>query len=282
MKNVTYGFILASAMLLSNGVAFADESPTLDQVYQAARAGHLEDAERMMDKVLKEHPNSAKAHFVEAELLAKQGQMARAEDELRNAERLKPDLSFANPQAVQDLRNRIASVHRINQSSASSYQAAPSNSFPWGLLLLGVAAIAVIVLIMRAMNKRNAATFPSNYQPGMQGGSPAPQPYAGGMAPSGPYGGGMGGGMMGGGMGSGIMGGLATGAAVGVGMVAGEALAHHFMDGGRSDVGNAAPVADSWGSSSNNMGGSDFGIADNSSWSDSSNVADSGGGGDWG
>ena len=69
MKNVTYGFILASAMLLSNGVALADESPTLDQVYQAAHAGRMEEAERMMDKVLKEHPNSAKAHFVEAELL---------------------------------------------------------------------------------------------------------------------------------------------------------------------------------------------------------------------
>jgi hypothetical protein len=279
MKNVTYSLILASAMLLSNGFALADESPTLDQVYQAARAGHMEDAERMMDKVLKEHPNSAKAHFVEAELLAKRGQMARAGDELQNAERLKPDLSFANPQAVQDLRNRIAPAHRINQSPAGNYQAEPSNSFPWGMLLLGVAAIAIIVLIMRKMNSRNSATFPNNYQPSMQSGSPAPQPYGGGMPPAGPYGGGMGGGMMGGGMGGGIMGGLATGAAVGVGMVAGEALAHHFMDGGRSE---AAPVADSWGNSSNNMGGSDFGIADNSSWSDSSNVADNGGGGDWG
>ena len=99
------------------------------------------------------------------------------------------------------------------------------------------------------------------------------QPYGGGMAP------------MGGGIGSGIMGGLATGAAVGVGMVAGEELAHHFMDGGHSDVGNAAPVADSWGNSSNGMGGSNFGIADNSSWDDNSNVADVGsdvGGGDWG
>ncbi|HEX7455632.1 MAG TPA: hypothetical protein VF296_06275, partial [Gallionella sp.] len=89
----------------------------------------------------------------------------------------------------------------------------------------------------------------------------------------------------GGGIGSGIMGGLATGAAVGVGMVAGEALAHHFMDGGRSDAGNVAPVADSWGNSSNNMGGSEFGIADNSSWDDNSSVADNSSdvsGGDWG
>jgi len=281
LKNIAYGFILVFVMFFTSGMAFADDSPTLDQVYQAAHAGRMEEAQRMMDKVLKEHPNSAKAHFVEAELLAKQGQMVRADDELKNAERLKPDLSFANPQSVQELRNLIASAHRVNQPQppASSYQSQQGSSFPWGLLLLGVAAIAIIVLIMRAINSRNSASYPGNFQPGMQNGSPSPvpmQPYGGAPYGSGPYGGGMGGGM-----GSGIMGGLATGAAVGVGMVAGEALAHHFMDGGRNEAGNVAPVADTWGNSSDNMGGADFGIADNSSWSDSTNVADSGGGGDW-
>ena len=276
LKNVAYGFVLMSAMFLSSGAAFANDSPTLDQVYQAAHAGRMNEAQSMMNIVLKEHPNSAKAHFVEAELLAKQGQMGNADEELKNAERLMPGLSFAKPQAVQELKNQIAAIHRVSQAPADSHQVESSNSFPWGMLLLGVGAIAVIVLIMRAMNARNPAFFPSNYQPGMQNTSASPmpmQPYGGGMAP------------MGGGIGSGIMGGLATGAAVGVGMVAGEALAHHFMDGGHSDVGNAAPVANSWGNSSNGMGGSDFGIADNSSWDNSSNVADVGsdvGGGDWG
>ena len=37
-----------------------------------------------------------------------------------------------------------------------------------------------------------------------------------------------------GGMGSGIAGGLASGLAVGAGVVAGEELAHHFLDGGRA------------------------------------------------
>ena len=276
-KNVTYGFVLLSAMFLANGVAVADDSPTLDQVYQAAHAGKMDEAQRMMDKVLKEHPDSAKAHFVEAELLAKQGKMGNAEEELKNAERLKPDLSFAKPQAVQDLKSRIAATHRVSPPPVSSNQTEPNNSFPWGMLLLGLGVIALIVFIMRAMNARNPATFPSNYQPGMQNGSASPmQPYGGGMAPMGPAGGGIG---------SGIMGGLATGAAVGVGMVAGEALAHHFMDGGHNEAGNVAPVADSWGNSSNNMGGSDFGIADNSSWDDNSSVADNSSdvsGSDWG
>ncbi|MCX7192275.1 MAG: tetratricopeptide repeat protein [Proteobacteria bacterium] len=276
-KNLIYGFVLLAATGFSNGIALADEMPTLDQVYQTAHAGKLDEAQRMMDIVLKAHPNSAKAHFVEAELLAKQGQMGRANEELNNAQHLKPDLSFANPQAVQDLKNRIAASHPASQSSA--YRAEPVNSFPWGMLLLGVGAIAVIVLVIRAMNSRNQANFPGNYQPGMQN-SPMPaSPYGGGMGPGGSYGAGpVGSG--GGGMAGGIMGGLATGAAVGVGMVAGEALAHHFMDGGHNAANSTPPVADAWGNS-NNMGGSDFGIADNSSWDDSSSVADNGGG-DWG
>lgn len=269
--------VFLSSLFLINHCALADDSPTLDQVYQAAHSGKMDEALRMMDKVLKEHPDSAKAHFVEAELLAKQGQMGQADAELKTAERIKPDLSFAKPQAVQDLKAIIYSNHRVSQSPTNNYQLEQSSGFPWGLILLGVAAIAIITLIMRSLANRNAPTYPGNFQPGMQNGqaSPVPmQPYGGGMAQMGPAGGGIG---------SGIMGGLATGAAVGVGMVAGEALAHHFMDGGNSNPGNMAqPVSDSWSPASDNMGGSDFGIADNSSWSDSSNIADSGSGGsDW-
>lgn len=263
-KDVTYGFALLAAMFFSSGVALADNSPTLDQVYTAAHAGRLEDAQKMMDIVLKEHPNSAKAHFVEAELLAKQGQMGKAEAELQNAEHLKPDLSFANTQAVRDLKIRIAGPQRISQAPSASFPAESDSNFPWGMLLLGVGAIVAIIFIMRAMNSRNAQTFPGSYQP-----------YGGGMAPTAP---------VGGGIGSGIMGGLATGVAVGVGMVAGEALTHHFMDGGHDGSSNVAPATDTWGNNSNDLGGTDFGIADNSSWSDSSSIADNSsdvGGSDW-
>lgn len=293
LKNVTYGFVLS--LLLSNGVVFAEDAPTLDQVYKAAQSGKLDEAQRMMDSVLKEHPNSAKAHFVEAELLVKQGQLGKAETELNNAERLKPGLSFAKPEAVQDLKNRIAATHRVSQKQEGSFQAAEGSSFPWGMLFIGAGVIAILFFVMRAINSRNNSSSsnanPDNYQPGgMQRAATAPmqgqpygqqpnsQPYGGGMGPMAPAGGGIG---------SGIMGGLATGAAVGVGMVAGEALAHHFMDGGHSAA-SAAPVADSWGGSANNMssndmGGSDFGIADNSSWGDNSSIASSDdSGSDWG
>lgn len=278
-KKVIYG--LLTAMLISNGIAFAEDSPTLDQVYKATQAGKLDEAQGMMNTVLQQHPNSAKAHFVEAEILAKQGQMGKAEAELNTAEQLKPGLPFANPQSVQNLKNRIGAARHASPASADNFQPAErGNTFPWGLLLIGGGVIAILFFIMRAVASRNSVMAPRNqpgYQPGMQGAAPMQpygQPYGGGMGPSG--------GVMGGGMSSGIMGGLATGAAVGVGMVAGEALAHHFMDGSSAGSG-VAPLADSWSDSSNNMGGADFGIADNSSWDDSSNIADSGdSGSDWG
>jgi len=278
LKNIVYGLILLTGLCIENGIALAEDSPTLAQVYQAAQSGRLDEAQGMMDKVLKEHPASAQAHFVEAEILAKQGQSGKAEIELNNAERLQPGLSFAKPQAVQELKNLIASTHQTSQPIMSGSGSASHDGFPWGMLLLGIAAIAVVFFIVRAMNARNSANFPTNYRPGGQYQNPGNmgmQPNSGngmgnGMQPIAPAGGI-------GGMGSGIMGGLATGAAVGVGMVAGEALAHHFMDGNNHGGVNtaSAPITDSWGASSNDMGGSNFGIADNSSWdSSSNNVAD--------
>lgn len=87
----------------------------------------------------------------------------------------------------------------------------------------------------------------------------------------------------GGGIGSSIISGLATGATVGTAMVAGEVLVHHILDGNKSGTNSAEPVSDAWDSSSDNMGGADFGIVDNVSWDNDSSVADNMdvGGDDW-
>lgn len=282
LRKAIQGFLLAS-MISMSGLVLADGDPTLHQVYQAAEAGKLNEAQGMMEKVLKDHPNSAKAHFVEAEILVKQGRSGNAEVELNTAERLEPGLPFAKPQSVQELKSRIALAHQgqRNLASGNVISTSGASGFPWGLLMLGIGSIVVITLIMRAITSRNAAPTAGNYQMGPTGMAGQPnaggQPYAfgGGSAPMAPAGGGIG---------SSIASGLATGVAVGAGMVAGEALAHHFMDGNRGGNNSPMPVADNWDSSSDNMGGQDFGIAGNSSWDDNANVADSmdvGGGDDW-
>lgn len=254
---------------------FAADDATMHQVYQAAEAGKFSEAQSMMDKVLRDHPNSAKAHYVEAELLAKQGQFGNAEAELKTAEHLQPGLPFAKAQAVESLKARISAAHRTENSNFSRPATTSNggNGMPWGLLFLGIGLIVFIIIVARWMTRRNTTVIPANnysgYGPGanMQPAGGAPM-----MGQGQPMG------MGAGGMGSGILGSLATGAAIGAGVVAGEALMHHFTDGERSNnVVSEPPVDNSWNTSNDDMGGTDFGIADNSSWDDGS----SGGGDDW-
>ncbi len=255
---------LAASLALSAGAA----EPTLTQVYQAAESGNLTEAQRMMSDVLVAHPDSAKAHYVEAELLAKQGRMAGAQSELSTAERLEPGLPFAKPQAVAALRREISVPSGITQAVAERDGASSSGGIPW-LMLIGVAIVAVIVVAFVAMRQRSPtsilAVSPSGYVPGAPG-----QPFAGGPMGSG-------------GMGSGLLGSLATGAAIGGGIVAGEALAHHLIDGRPTGEviptvhGNDAGIDPSI---NPDLGGNDFGVADNGSWDDGFSGG-AGGGDSW-
>ena len=284
-KKMISGFILLASLTILSEFAVAEDAPTLHQVYQQAQSGKLDEAQKMMEKVLQAHPDSSKAHFVEAELLARQGRMAQAETELNTAEKLEPGLPFAKVQSVQQLKEKIAGARQQHQSMMKSAPTEPAAGFPWGWLLLGIGSIGLITMLMRNRSRDTAGMAGGAYRTA----APA-QPYAGGNgmpvpaaqpawgnnpapAPA----------PASGGIGSSIMSGLATGAAVGAGIVAGEALAHHFMDGNRNEASPVSPVADSWNSSSDNMGGADFGIADNGSWNDNANLADSMdvGGDDW-
>lgn len=264
---------MLTSLAMAGGYARAAD-PTMHEVYQAAEAGDYRQAQAMMDQVLRDHPNSAKAHFVEAELLAKQGRLTEAQRELGTAERLDPSRGFAKPQALQELKARLTPAYTAREPAATVLAA--TGGFRWGPLLLLLGAVALVVVAIRAFRSRPQYASQSQAHPGYDGGAAAAQPYGmGGAGPVQPPAGGIG---------SGILGGLATGAAVGAGVVAGEALMHRVLDGGhRSDDGlNSLADADigsipSMGESQYDMGGDDFGVNDSSSWDDSS----SGGGDDW-
>src|SRR5664279_971857 len=150
--------------LCFTATTFAEEDATMHQVYLAAESGNFNEAQSMMDKVLRDHPNSAKAHFVEAELLAKQGLFSNAGVELNNAERLQPGLPFAKPEALQKLKSRISSAsHGMIQPNINidrqSIPSAVKNWMPTVLLILG---IGLIVLLIGFMSRRNSKIFPSN------------------------------------------------------------------------------------------------------------------------
>lgn len=264
----TFGVLLAHAP-----VALAQDANT-HQVYEAVQAGRLSEAQSMMDKVLRDHPDSAKAHYVEAELLAKEGRYPQAREELRTAERLAPGLPFAKSQAVEELTNLTNPTLAAVRQSRAPFPVNQSPSFPWGLLIVVIAIVAGVFLILRAVT-RSRRISPQNML--------APSAYAPG-SPVQPYGpaGGMPGGFGGGGMGSGILGGLATGAAVGVGAVAAEELIHHFTNHPGAGSGFVPSPAVPDAVPFDDLGGQDFGISDSSTWDDAGSSGDFSSGGDWG
>lgn len=259
-----------SLALLGSGTAFA-ALPTIDEVYAAANAGQLAQAQRMLDEVLAAKPDSAKAHFVQAELHAARNQPTAARAELEKAEQLKPGLPFVKPDTLQALQRRIG------LESAASKPQTGGLSISRGMLTVGTVLVVAFILFLAA-NRRA-----QRMAPGYAGAAPGPVGPGGAAYGPGygqPYGPGYGPG--GSGMGSSVLGGLATGAAVGAGIVAGEALMNRVLHGGEhapvSDA-QVLPPQDDTVVAGNDfgapLGGNDFGISDAGSWDDA------GGGDGW-
>jgi hypothetical protein len=265
LKNAR-SFLLVFCALTCAAPLYAASDPSISQVYDAARAGHLDQAQQMMSHVLQDHPQSAKAHYVAAEIYARGGNTSRARQELDTAQTLAPGLPFARAESVQALQQELAHEQSVQRAPRYPQVLSP---FPLRTVLLLLGGIFVVWLIMR---RRNPAG-------GMYSQYPNAVPAAGGgpMNYGGPG--------VGSGMGSGIAGGLASGLAVGAGVVAGEELARHFLDGNRQAPGVLPPGSDAAGVPDNSgMGGPDFGVSDPRSWDDSSGSlggGDVGGGDDW-
>jgi len=99
--------IFAAAALALTFTASAAE-PTVEEVYAATSAGRYAEAQTLIEQVLKAHPNSGTAHFVQAELLTKQGKFAAARAALDKAEELSPGLPKVKPEALNNLRAVLA------------------------------------------------------------------------------------------------------------------------------------------------------------------------------
>jgi len=271
LKRISAPLALVLALACAGPVLAAD--PTIDQVYEAARSGHLDQAQQMMNQVLRDHPNSAKAHYIEAEISARAANFPRAREELAKAQQLDPSGSFAKPESLAALQRELA--HGASGAYGGAYpgvyRVQERHSFPWGLILLIFAGVVIVwALLGRRRNSYSVNQYPSS---GVPPGGPG---YGPGYGPSG-YGPPMGGG----GMGSGIVGGLASGLAIGAGVAAGEELVHHFVDQDGNRIPAPPPDYIPPPDDNSNMGGNDFGVSDGSSWDDSGSSSGGGGGDDW-
>ncbi len=80
---------------------------TVEQAAQLLRAGHLRRADQAIAQVLAAQPGSARAHYLDARLLAAEGKWPLAEDELERARRLDPGLGFAPAAQAQALAGEV-------------------------------------------------------------------------------------------------------------------------------------------------------------------------------
>ncbi|CAN5137571.1 hypothetical protein BH09PSE6_BH09PSE6_15470 [soil metagenome] len=284
-KRLAVLLALVLAAVLGSAPAFAAD-PTIDQIYQAQRAGDSAKARQMMDEVLRHHPDSAKAHYVDAELRAESGDAARAGEALATAQRLAPGLPFANQGEVLRLQSRISiGPGAADVPSPRARATAPAAAVgPSGLsastIVFALAALALFVwVVMRFVRK--AAVENSARGPG--GPSYAPAPYG---PPQGPQGYGPVGPQYapqsGGGLGGRVAGGLATGLAVGAGVMAAEAIGSRMFG---HDANNPALGDHAGGGGLDHspvyQPANDFGISDASSWDDAGSSGSDSGSSDW-
>jgi hypothetical protein len=244
--------------------------PSLAQIYQAANSGNLDRADSMIDQVLKSHPNSAKAHYVKAELAAREGKADVARQHLAAAEKIAPGLPFVKAESVQALRNQLSSTSNsaatTNNRTAPARQMgappaynapAPARGFPWRTLIVVAAIVLIGVAVLRRRNAAMAAAAANNgyggaygntsaapygqtgygpvYPPGAAGGAYPPGTYPPGAYPPGA------GYPQQPSMGSSIARGVGTGLAVGAGVVAAEELGRRMFGHGDAHAGAYNP-----------------------------------------
>ncbi|QNK67923.1 tetratricopeptide repeat protein [Variovorax sp. PAMC26660] len=288
----------------------APKEPGIQQIYEAAKNGRMADANAMIAKVLKNHPNSAKAHYVHAELLAMENKLDDAREALALAKEIAPGLPFAKAESLAKLERKLEKPVETKPdplpapsplaapapaiSPAPTDYFPPTGSIPWGPL--GVVALIVVAYTFFRRRSR-AVTFavpaatteaPRFSRPT----SDSSMGYAaansdGGFPPSPPPS-----------QGPSVGGALAAGAAAGVGaVVAGELLRHLLNDRSDDHRGSTVNIFNNHGSRNHNtdIGRSlwpssdpepdqqpdrsfvddNFGIKDTSSWDDSSSSSSS-------
>lgn len=267
------------AMLLVASSAFAWAEPSLKQVESEVRLGHLSQAESMMSEVTAAHADSAKAHYVYAEVLSRNQKFKEAAAEAATARTLDPAIKFTDPKKFQDFEQlltrqqeatRMRGVPAARTSTIAAAAAdttsvrAPVSAAPMAPAVAAspgipswvwlVALIAIGAFLWRGFQRSRAAT-PGMGSPGAVAYGSAGYPPNGPKGPSnpnapynpnGPYGQSMPQAAPGGGM---LRTGMAVAGGVAGGILIDQMLNHHAnaaglsQNGGNNDLGLGPTMA---------------------------------------
>ncbi len=262
------------ALLASMALATAWAAlPTPHDIQTAVQAGNFTLANQEMVQVLAAHPNSGKAHYIDARLLAKEGQWSRVQAELARARQLDPAMGFVHPQTLAAFTQQLQ-VHVRTQNQTEAPQPASRGGYILWAMLGVLAFLAVLGGLYRAQTRRPVVFTPGAApygQPQMPGYPPGTNPGGYPMAQQ-P---GMGGG-------SGLMGTLGAGLAAGAGFAVGETLVDKLFDHGATGAGQGGLLPGAGSSSDASIpDDQNFGLTDASSWSDDGSADSGGADGSW-
>jgi hypothetical protein len=171
--------------------------PTVEQVKAQVNQGNYTQAESMMKEVVTARPDSAKGHYIYAEILAHNRRFEQAAQEARLARQLDSDIRFTKPEEFRSFEQMLERERQAAKAQASTptprttnvparvnpQSATPAESrsgipgWVWGL---GFAAIALVV--WRMISARAAAPAPA-----AAGGGYYPGPGAAGAVGPGGY-----------------------------------------------------------------------------------------------
>ncbi|WP_299712538.1 tetratricopeptide repeat protein [Caballeronia sp.] len=111
--------VVASLMLVS-AAAFA-AVPTAGQIEQSMTQGNWSQADAQLQEVLQAHPNNAKAHYLYAQVLDREGRSSDALAQVQQARTLDPAIKFTDPSRFNAMEARIRSdANRVNSSTNTS------------------------------------------------------------------------------------------------------------------------------------------------------------------
>jgi len=183
MKKTLLAFALFSVAL----AATAADSPK--DVQALIARGDYTGAEAMLRQAVSEHPQSAKAHYVLAEVLAHEGNIGDAKAEAGKAASLDPSIRFTDPTRFQQFQSKLnqalapasatrAASRQATEAAPAPVEAAPrAGSFPLtGLLVIG-GVIALIAFLWSRRRRAVAPPYPSAPYGAPQ--QPPPPPYGG-------------------------------------------------------------------------------------------------------
>ncbi|WP_321784687.1 tetratricopeptide repeat protein [Paraburkholderia sp. J94] len=158
--------VFASLALVS-GLAFA--VPSVQQIESAMSQGDWQRADAGLTEVLQAHPDNARAHYLYAQVLNREGRYADALTQVQQAKQLDPQVRFTQPQRFAQVEAKIRSdasragavtTNRANNPFAQQSQsvapaaamaaAAPVKHGPGIGMWIGIAIVVIgIALVLR-------------------------------------------------------------------------------------------------------------------------------------